>query len=426
MNAPTLVRLLSIVSLTALVLSACSGVGGEPVGTASAAITPIQGCDTAGMPSPSSLASMGYQFVCRYVSGGSGKDITASEAQSLQAAGLDIVTNWETSGLAGTDVSNPEAQGVSDATAANQEAASVGAPATRPIYFSVDFDADSSTAPAVNAYFQGVASVIGIERTGAYGGYYIINELFDEGLIKWGWQTYAWSNGAWDSRAQLQQYDNGVDNGELDADRGMVADYGQWGPGAPTTGDGGVSTTRDAGVTTGGGDSGGEDGVGVSCTVSATGEEGVCLETSSCATKGGTSTPDYCPGPDNVQCCTGLRDAGAKDAASDASSADDSGRSLAFDAGSTTPPVRLDSSTLFPPTGSGSGGSESAGGSESGSGGASTSSDDAGGDESVPTAGCGVAPGDAPSGVSWAVLVGLCALARRRRRGWEVNIAKSG
>jgi len=63
-----------------------------------------------------------------------------------------------------------------------------------------------------------------------YAGYYPIKRAFDAGKIKWGWQTYAWSGGQWDARAQLQQYKNGVNVGgaDCDYDRAMVSDYGQW------------------------------------------------------------------------------------------------------------------------------------------------------------------------------------------------------
>jgi hypothetical protein len=214
---------------TAALAIGCSGnPQGEPVGTSSAAISPISGCDYSfARPSPSSLVSMGYAFAARYLSGdpGGGKDITSGEAGALLGAGLDIVLVWETSG---TEAQNGYDQGVSDAEGAQSEAATVGQPTTRPIYFAVDFDADSSQAGAIDAYFQGVASVIGLSRTGVYGGYYIVNQLFDAGLITFGWQTYAWSGGAWDSRAQLRQVENGVDDDQLDADLGMVADYGQW------------------------------------------------------------------------------------------------------------------------------------------------------------------------------------------------------
>jgi len=209
-------------------------VGGEDVGSQGSAITPISGCDYSfARPSPASLVSMGYHFAARYLSGdpGGGKDITASEANALTAAGLDVVLVWETTG---TDAQNGYNAGVSDAQAAKSEAVSVGQPSTRPIYFALDWDETSAEAGAVDEYFKGVASVLGLSRTGAYGGYYAVDQLFNSGLITYGWQTYAWSGGAWDSRAQLRQTQNGVDGDQLDDDLGMVADYGQWGPGAPS------------------------------------------------------------------------------------------------------------------------------------------------------------------------------------------------
>ncbi len=45
-------------------------------------------------------------------------------------------------------------------------------------------------------------------------------------------------------------------------------------------------------------------GVGSACTVSTTGTSGTCMTTTSCAAAGMTSTPDYCPGATNIQCCT--------------------------------------------------------------------------------------------------------------------------
>jgi hypothetical protein len=102
---------------------------------------------------------------------------------------------------------------------------------TGKIYFSVDFDATSGQQSAINAYFDGVASVIGRSRTGAYGGYHVIRRLFDAGKIAWGWQTYAWSGGQWDSRAQLRQVLNGitVDGADCDRNEAHDVDFGQWG-----------------------------------------------------------------------------------------------------------------------------------------------------------------------------------------------------
>jgi len=39
-------------------------------------------------------------------------------------------------------------------------------------------------------------------------------------------------------------------------------------------------------------------------TCSALGESGSCIDTAACGGSGGESTPGYCPGPSNVQCCT--------------------------------------------------------------------------------------------------------------------------
>ena len=75
----------------------------------------------------------------------------------------------------------------------------------------------------VASYFRGVNSVLGVNRTGGYGGYWTINRLFNSGLIRFGWQTSAWSGGLWDPRAQLQQY---AYYNAYDWDRAMSSAYG--------------------------------------------------------------------------------------------------------------------------------------------------------------------------------------------------------
>jgi peptidoglycan hydrolase-like protein with peptidoglycan-binding domain len=182
-----------------------------------------------------SVAAAGYGFVCRYLSWlPNPKVLTLSEAQALTAAGLGIVSNWESDGLQSWQSgvpSDPYSQGAKHATEAQRQALANGMPSSRPIYFSVDFDLQPSMYSALNSYFDGVASVIGRSRTGAYGGYHVIQELFNNGKTAWGWQTYAWSGGNWDSRAQLRQVQNGITVGghDADLDQAMAADFGQWG-----------------------------------------------------------------------------------------------------------------------------------------------------------------------------------------------------
>jgi hypothetical protein len=150
-------------------------------------------------PGPNIIRASGHTFVCRYVSWDTtGKNLTRAEAQPLTAAGIDIVLNWsyaEHEALSGFN------KGAESAREGQRQALASGMPPDRPIYFSVDFDAQPSEQAAINSYFDGVASVIGRNRAGAFAGYHPIKRLFDAGKIGWGWQTYAWSNGQWDARA---------------------------------------------------------------------------------------------------------------------------------------------------------------------------------------------------------------------------------
>ncbi|MER7849535.1 glycoside hydrolase domain-containing protein [Kitasatospora sp. NPDC096077] len=177
-------------------------------------------------PSPSTISANGYSFVCQYLAGPGA--LTRSSALAFIGAGIDVVCNWEMAQYAPL---NGYSQGVSDAQRAQSAAAAAGMPTARPIYFSVDWDVQSGDLAAVEAYFDGIASVIGRDRTGAYGGYYVIQQLFNTSKISWGWQTYAWSGGSWDSRAQLRQVQNNIQVGgtSVDKDQSVTDDFGQWG-----------------------------------------------------------------------------------------------------------------------------------------------------------------------------------------------------
>jgi MYXO-CTERM domain-containing protein len=201
----------------------------------SSALTGRKGVDYSwARPSPSGLKKAGYSFVARYYSvndsANHGKILFKTEANALIAAGLDIVTVWEHSAQ---DALGGHSAGVADAKAASAQAANAGQPSTRPIYFAVDFDAIGSQLTTVGAYFDGVASVLGRSRTGAYGGYSVIKYLFDHNKIDWGWQCYAWSYGKWDSRAHFRQTQNNISaagsSGCCDLDLAAAADFGQWG-----------------------------------------------------------------------------------------------------------------------------------------------------------------------------------------------------
>ena len=72
--------------------------------------------------------------------------------------------------------------------------------------------------------------------------------------------------------------------------------------------------------------SGQDSGIGSACTVTSTGESGECLDTSVCAAMAGhISTPGFCPGPDDEQCCTLSPDAAIPKDATDAAADSEGG-----------------------------------------------------------------------------------------------------
>lgn len=178
-------------------------------------------------PGGAALKNAGKQFAVRYLypDGQGGKGLDASELSDLQAHGIEVPVVFES--YAGRAKEGHDA-GAQDAKTAQSALAAVGLPTGMPIYFAVDYDAPESDQPALNAYFDGVASVIGLERTGAYAGYWIIKRLSEAGKISWRWQTYAWSGGQWFAGNHIEQYLNGQDiNGAVDLNRSKQDNYGQ-------------------------------------------------------------------------------------------------------------------------------------------------------------------------------------------------------
>jgi hypothetical protein len=171
------------------------------------------------------MKANGVQFCCRYVSTpGNTKNINAAEFANLQAAGIAVVFNFETTGN-----ELGFAAGARDAVSAEAQAIAAGAPVGTPIVFSPWDHDPTGHIPGILDYGRGTASVLGHDRAGLYQGYPAIKAYLDAKVGKFGWQTYAWSGGVWDPRAQLQQYQNGVTMGpaQIDRDRAMAIDYGQ-------------------------------------------------------------------------------------------------------------------------------------------------------------------------------------------------------
>ena len=225
----TLVRSIALACFV-IAAGSCADAPPPESGEEVSALTVATGVDYSwARPSPAALRGAGYTFAARYLSDDASKDLSGGERDALWSAGVDVVVVWEQTADAAL---GGYGRGASDAQHAIVEANALGIPGDRPIYFAVDFDGQPGQQGAIDSYFDGVASVIGRDRTGAYGGYWVIKRLYDDGKIAWGWQTYAWSGGLWDARAQVRQVQNGVTVGTYydccDRDQAVANDYGQW------------------------------------------------------------------------------------------------------------------------------------------------------------------------------------------------------
>lgn len=203
---------------------------------------------------PNEIKAAGYAGVVNYVSESrpganfEAKPLTREYADSLRAAGLHIVSNFQygkPNGTAPSDFTRGFDGGVADAHTALRLHDAAGGSGSAPIFFSVDDDisADTWNSQAVN-WFRGINSVLGTQRTGIYGHAQSCRWAINDGVIgrsstpghSWAWQTKAWSHGQREAAAVLYQevVNTPSEPGPLlggihiDVDEVLAADYGQW------------------------------------------------------------------------------------------------------------------------------------------------------------------------------------------------------
>jgi hypothetical protein len=197
----------------------------------------LEGVDfSTSRPSGICLYASGKRFVVRYFGpGSSGKHATAKEIAAYRAVGLDVVACAEGNKL---DPLQGRLMGREHAKSADLATLNAGMPADRPIYFAADFDVTPKQAGAVTEYFRGCADEIGWDRVGAYAGYDFVEYAAGQGVAAWFWQTYAWSGKNVSRFANLYQYSNGrtVCGADVDLNRALSLDYGQWGAPAQVLG----------------------------------------------------------------------------------------------------------------------------------------------------------------------------------------------
>lgn len=177
------------------------------------------------------------------------KPVTRDYADRLQAAGLQIAScyqfgkpGWSTP----SDYTRGYNGGVADARTALRLHTAAGGPDSAPIFFSVDEDIDAATWKSKGVqWFRGINSVLGVGRTGIYGGRRQCGWAIADGVIgastspghRWAWQTKAWSQGEREPAAVLFQRevvtasDPGlvIDGVHVDVNDVLANDFGQWG-----------------------------------------------------------------------------------------------------------------------------------------------------------------------------------------------------
>lgn len=200
------------------------------------------------------IRAAGYSGVINYVSlsrpGSSfgAKPITRPYAESLTAAGLVIVSNYQygkPGGTAPSDFTRGFAGGVADARTAWHLHTAAGGGQSAPVFFSVDDDINRDTWNTVALqWFRGINSVLGVQRTGVYGGVNVCQWAAADGVIgvsrtpgkRWAWQTRSWSRGQVDPAAVLYQriVSTASNPGpivggiEVDVSDVLAQDCGQW------------------------------------------------------------------------------------------------------------------------------------------------------------------------------------------------------
>lgn len=155
------------------------------------------------------LAAAGMEFACRYLvpERYAWKRLTRQEAEAITAAGMKIVSVFETTA---NRPAGGTAAGQTDGVLALKEAQSIGQPEGTAIYFAVDYDAQPRDYDAIEQYLRTAAAELLGYAVGVYGSYAVVEEMSRRGAAKHFWQTYAWSRGKKSERANIWQYKNGA------------------------------------------------------------------------------------------------------------------------------------------------------------------------------------------------------------------------
>lgn len=158
-------------------------------------------------PGPAQLVEAGFRFVAGYLKpiGANNlpnpRELSAEVIAAYRAHGLAVVAVYESTAaraLGGTTA------GLTDGAIAKSRAAVLGYPSDRVIFAAVDFQVTTAQLPTVLAYLDGFAQEVG-HPMGAYGSFWLVEQLAPARTHWWLWQTAAWSGGQLSAHANLYQ-----------------------------------------------------------------------------------------------------------------------------------------------------------------------------------------------------------------------------
>ncbi|MGV3465261.1 MAG: glycoside hydrolase domain-containing protein, partial [Heyndrickxia sp.] len=171
------------------------------------------------------LKKEGFEFVARYLPTSAWKGLTIEEVNSINIAGLKLVSIFEKGATKSSYFT--KAQGMADAQEAYKLAKSLGQPAGSAIYFAVDYDAQPGDMATILEYVIGLKQLLVDYKIGIYGSYAVMMAV--KGQVDYYWQTYAWSRHQVADFIHMHQYENGVTVAGVQLDRDDIKqDPGTW------------------------------------------------------------------------------------------------------------------------------------------------------------------------------------------------------
>lgn len=162
--------------------------------------------------------------------------ITSAQLSALNDAGLFVYFYMENGSIqsnayfAGLTNAQAKAQGVTDAQTVQSSLAGLGIPSNWPVYFAIDFDANSSAFPNIGYYFLGIVETIGSSaNVGVYGSGFCCEQI----------NLFLFGNSSPALGYFIQSRSTGYDgNGSyLGATTGTTQNLWQWPPGYSPGGD---------------------------------------------------------------------------------------------------------------------------------------------------------------------------------------------